>query len=248
MKKQLWTARDKSGVLKIFVSKPWRDQMTPLWRQADMMTIPGSLFEEQTWKDEPIKVKVVPAEDGKLWLCRDGIKGNESDHYLLCKGEPWRSGSGWPEWDASDYFSLEATLFPDLGMKYEDDPIRVTLVSLETEPMKLDIHEPFWEKYNRWETMTEDQITEETGDPNIYRYWSHAKRGRLVIRLIEGGNPYMKVGDSLSGTTRAFNVGLPLVVEYPNGHYQSSFVLNVDWKNGTFCTAQSKYSFHFCSE
>lgn len=110
----------------------------------------------------------------------------------------------------------------------------------------MDYYEPFRDKYDRWGNMTKKQIVDETGDVSFWNAWHNAKRGRLVIRLIEGGNEYMKVGDSYSGTTRALAVGLPLVIEYPKGYYQSSFVKEIDWENGTFRTQCSTYSFHFC--
>lgn len=84
--------------------------------------------------------------------------------------------------------------------------------------------------------------------PRLYQKIADARKGRMVIRLIEGGNEYMKMGDSHSGTTRAFAVGLPLVIEYPNGYYQSSEVQSIDWEAGTFRAVCSTYHFHFLTD
>jgi len=243
---ELWLARDKNKRLKLFKNKPYRDQMYAEWRQNDSMRLRSPRFKDLQWGNDPVKVTVALKEDGPLWLCRDGILGDERDHYMLCSSKPRRSGdSGYNEWDAWEYFTLDQELLPGIHMTYDDESVRADVELVAMPECKFDIYEPFIEKYERWANMTEQQVFEETGEPHIWRYWTHAKRGRLVIRLMEGGNKYMKVGDSCSGTTRAFNVGLPLVIEYPNGYYQSSFVLDIDWKNETFCTQGSKYTFHF---
>lgn len=217
---ELWGAMDKNHRLKLFRKKPYRDQMYAEWRPNDFMKLRAPELRHLSWKDEPVMASVVVAEDGPLWLCRDGIMGDERDHYLLCASEPYRSGAtGYKEWEACDSFSLDTEMSPDVKMTYDDEPIHAKVVLKEMPESKFDIYEPFIEKFKRWENMTEERVFEETGEPHIWRYWTHAKRGRLVIRLLEGGNKYMKVGDSYSGTTRAFNVGLPLVIEYPNGYY-----------------------------
>lgn len=82
-------------------------------------------------------------------------------------------------------------------------------------------------------------------DNDLYHAIYKAKKGQLVIRIIEGGNEYMKVGHSKSGTTRALAEGLPLVIEFPNGSYQSTIVRTIDWEAGTFRTKCSTYHFHF---
>ena len=84
-------------------------------------------------------------------------------------------------------------------------------------------------------------------DNDLYHAICNAKKGRLVIRIIEGGNEYMKVEQSKSGSTRAFAEGLPLVIEYPNGSYQSTIIRTIDWEAGTFRTKCSTYHFHFFS-
>ena len=58
-------------------------------------------------------------------------------------------------------------------------------------------------------------------------------------------NEYMTVGQSKSGVTRAFAEGLPLVIEYPCGSYQSTIIRTIDWEAGTFRTKCSTYHFHF---
>lgn len=85
-------------------------------------------------------------------------------------------------------------------------------------------------------------------DNDLYHAIYKAKKGRLVIRIIEGGNEYMKVGQSKSGSTRAFTEGLPLVIEFPNGYYQSTVIELIDWEAGTFRTKCSTYHFHFLDE
>lgn len=82
-------------------------------------------------------------------------------------------------------------------------------------------------------------------DNDLYHAIYNAKKGRLVIRIIEGGNEYMAVGQSRSGSTRALAEGLPLVIEFPNGSYQSTIVRTIDWESGTFRTKCSTYHFHF---
>lgn len=85
-------------------------------------------------------------------------------------------------------------------------------------------------------------------DNDLYHAIYNAKKGRLVIRIIEGGNEYMTVGQSKSGTTRAFAEGLPLVIEYPSGSYQSTIIRTIDWETGTFRTKCSTYHFHFLEQ
>lgn len=70
--------------------------------------------------------------------------------------------------------------------------------------------------------------------------------GEIVIRIIEGGNSIMKVGDSKCGYTPGLIVGAPIVLEQPNGsRYQGGVIESIDWDNETFKTVQSTYSFHF---
>lgn len=105
----------------------------------------------------------------------------------------------------------------------------------------------FHDAYERWEGMTKEEIIAETGSEAVWEAWHTAKRGEMVIRLIEGGNEYMKVGDpSCCGMVRAFAVGLPIVVVQPNGAwYQSSCIREIDWEKGIFRTECSTYTFHF---
>lgn len=105
----------------------------------------------------------------------------------------------------------------------------------------------FKEILDLYEEMTPEEFDEEFGE-DVRRLIQNAKKGRMVIRIIEGGNEYLKVGDSVSGTTRAFSERLPLVIEYPNGHYQSTGIERIDWQAGTFKTLCSVYHFHFLDE
>lgn len=77
-----------------------------------------------------------------------------------------------------------------------------------------------------------------------------AKRGRIVVRIIEGGNEYLKLGQSLSGTTPCLAVGFPVAIDYPKGWYSSTAVEDIHWnddgESGIFKTLCSIYSFHFC--
>jgi len=80
----------------------------------------------------------------------------------------------------------------------------------------------------------------------LWRKLQNAQSGEVVIRIIEGGNPIMKVGDSKCGYTPGLVVGAPIVLEQPNGNrYQGGVIVNIDCENETFKTAQSTYSFHF---
>lgn len=92
----------------------------------------------------------------------------------------------------------------------------------------------------------EDFINQGYGTADEWTSLQEAPSGRIVVRIIEGGNPYMKVGQSLSGTTPYLCVGFPVLVEYPNGCYKSTAVESINWDQGTFRTKCSTYSFHFC--
>lgn len=73
-----------------------------------------------------------------------------------------------------------------------------------------------------------------------------AQEGEVVISIVEGGNEIMGVGDSSCGYTPGIQVGVPIVIEHPNGSwYKGGTIESVDWNAGTFKTAQSIYAFHF---
>lgn len=88
------------------------------------------------------------------------------------------------------------------------------------------------------------------GSKEQWRNLRKARSGRVVVRIIEGGNEYLKLGQSLSGNTPGIAVGFPVAIEYPNGWYSSTAVEKIDWaedaESGTFKTLKSTYSFHFC--
>lgn len=92
----------------------------------------------------------------------------------------------------------------------------------------------------------EDFVNLEYGTAEEWTSLQDAPSGRIVIRIIEGGNEYMKVGQSLSGTTPFLCIGFPVLVEYPKGYYKSTAVESINWEQGTFRTKCSTYSFHFC--
>ena len=58
---KLWVARDKSGELCIYNTKPERDYVRDFWCSDLYFTIFPNLFPELTWKDEPIEVELRPA-------------------------------------------------------------------------------------------------------------------------------------------------------------------------------------------
>ncbi|MDO4497551.1 MAG: hypothetical protein Q4B58_06970 [Bacteroidales bacterium] len=67
----------------------------------------------------------------------------------------------------------------------------------------------------------------------------------VVIRLMAGGNEYMQPGDSKCGVTPGIGLDVPIVIEHPNGSwYRGGTILEIDWEDETFKTAQSTYSFH----
>ena len=72
-----------------------------------------------------------------------------------------------------------------------------------------------------------------------------APKGEVVIRLIEGGNEYMKVGDTKCGYTPGIKVGYHVWVQSPNGYYMTSEVQSIDFAAETFTCFQSTYHFHF---
>ena len=86
-------------------------------------------------------------------------------------------------------------------------------------------------------------------DPKWLWIWKEMQvvaDGDVVIRLIEGGNRVMRVGDSKPGYTPGFVVGAPVIIKSPvGGFYQGGFIRSIDWENKTFTTIQSTYSFHF---
>lgn len=88
------------------------------------------------------------------------------------------------------------------------------------------------------------------GNKEQWKLLRKARTGRIVIRVIEGGNEFMKPGQSLSGKTPGIVVGFPVAIEYPNGWYSSTAVEKINWaedgESGTFKTLKSSYSFHFC--
>lgn len=56
---QLWIARDKVGVLKLFDSIPKRDEPYGIWVNAWCLNLNNDLFPDLKWEDEPFPVKVV---------------------------------------------------------------------------------------------------------------------------------------------------------------------------------------------
>ena len=72
-----------------------------------------------------------------------------------------------------------------------------------------------------------------------------APKGEVVIRLIEGGNEYMKVGDTKCGYTPGIKVGYHVWVESPKGSYMTSEVQSIVFAAETFTCVQSTYHFHF---
>ena len=72
-----------------------------------------------------------------------------------------------------------------------------------------------------------------------------APKGEVVIRLIEGGNEYMKVGDTKCGYTPGIKVGYHVWVQSPKGFFMTSEVQSIDFAAETFTCVQSTYHFHF---
>ena len=72
-----------------------------------------------------------------------------------------------------------------------------------------------------------------------------APKGEVVIRLIEGGNEYMIVGDTKCGYTPGIKVGYHVWIQSPKGSYMTSEVQSIDFAAETFTCVQSTYHFHF---
>nr|DAP88751.1 MAG TPA: hypothetical protein [Caudoviricetes sp.] len=61
MENKLWVARDKSGNLYAYNSKPERDCDYGIWFSDLYFTIFPALLPDLTWEDEPIEVELRPA-------------------------------------------------------------------------------------------------------------------------------------------------------------------------------------------
>ena len=72
-----------------------------------------------------------------------------------------------------------------------------------------------------------------------------APKGEVVIRLIEGGNEYMIVGDTKCGYTPGIKVGYHVWIQSPKGSYMTSEIQSIDFAAETFTCVQSTYHFHF---
>lgn len=86
-----------------------------------------------THEDDPVDVKIVPDENGNMWLCRE-----ENGNLKLCCSEPQRNSVN-PCWSAShwvyiiDHSAPRTALFPNPkdefeDLTWEDEPLRVKLV------------------------------------------------------------------------------------------------------------------------
>lgn len=96
----MWVARDKSGILTLFISKPVKVKSYPdkdeYWDTSDIyescITIDKELFPELTFEDGPIEVKLISEDkiDDELNtmfcnLCIDyGISDTVADKYIEC--------------------------------------------------------------------------------------------------------------------------------------------------------------------
>lgn len=58
---KLWVARDKSGELFAYDSKPKRERYLGFWySDLNCCSISGDLFHELKWQDEPLEVELRP--------------------------------------------------------------------------------------------------------------------------------------------------------------------------------------------
>lgn len=58
---KLWVARDKSGFLFAYKDKPTRCDNQKEWFGHFLSLVKNSYFQNLTWEDEPIEVKLRPA-------------------------------------------------------------------------------------------------------------------------------------------------------------------------------------------
>lgn len=59
--KEFWAAKDASGNVFLYSSKPFRSLETRSWyidKENDLYIVSNRLFPELTWEDEPIKISI----------------------------------------------------------------------------------------------------------------------------------------------------------------------------------------------
>lgn len=88
MENKLWVARDKSGELFAYDSKPKRECYLGFW-YSDLDcagSISGNFFPELTWEDEPLEVELRPVItdlDTKAQEYADKVTDNEEIKELI---------------------------------------------------------------------------------------------------------------------------------------------------------------------
>lgn len=142
-------AIDPNGTPYLFIDDNIRKDLYGCWESTENITLIRKYKEngiflqetleldeslrELTHEDDPVEVKIVPDENGNMWLCRD-----ENGNLKLCCSEPQRNSVN-PCWSAShwvyiiDHSALRTALFPNPkdefeDLTWEDEPLRVKLV------------------------------------------------------------------------------------------------------------------------
>lgn len=142
-------AIDPSGTAYLFIDDNIRKDLYGCWESTENISLirkykeNGMFLQENleldeslrglTHEDEPVEVKIVPDENGNMWLCR-----NANGNLKLCCTEPQRNSVN-PVWSAQhcvcviDHSTSRTALFPNPKDEFEfltwkDEPLRVKLV------------------------------------------------------------------------------------------------------------------------
>lgn len=142
-------AIDPSGTPYLFIDDNIRKDLYGCWESTENISLirkykeNGMYLQEtleldeslqwMTHEDDPVDVKIVPDENGNMWLCRE-----ENGNLMLCCSKPQRN-SVYPRWSAPHWVYIinnsayRTALFPNPKdefeyLTWEDEPLRVKLV------------------------------------------------------------------------------------------------------------------------